>query len=140
MGRLRQGLRLILFAVTIARMSWRQSAVAGLRALHYAILGWGVLGWAIPHQGMLIMYLVAMPAIALQWQLNRNTCVLNNIESWLATGRWRDETDSGQGGFIAGLFERATGWRPSPRMTDLIAYGLLGAFWILAAAHLTLRY
>jgi hypothetical protein len=119
-------------------MSWRQSAVAALRALHYAILAWGVVGWAIPLAGLLIAYLIATPLIALQWRFNRNTCVLNNVESWLATGRWRDETDAEQGGFIAGVFERTTGWRPGPRQTDIVSYGLLTLFWFLGLAHLYL--
>jgi hypothetical protein len=126
----------ILFAGRLPRMIWRQSAIAALRALHYAILAWGVVGWTIPYSPLLNAYLIAMPLIALQWLLNRNTCLLNNVESWVATGRWRDETDAEQGGFIAGVFHRLSGWRPSPRQADLISYGLLAAFWALAAAHL----
>lgn len=121
-------------------MTPKQAVVAALRALHYAILAWGIVGWTFPHQGWLIAYLVAMPAIALQWLLNRNTCVLNNVESWIATGRWRDPQDAEQGGFIAGIVARATGWRPSAQQADMISYGLLFVFWCLGAAHLALRY
>jgi hypothetical protein len=120
-------------------MTWRQPAIAALRAAHYAILLWGVVGWAVPHDAMLIAYLCAMPAIALQWLLNRNTCILNNAESWVATGRWRDATDPQQGGFIAGLFHRFAGWRPSTAQVDGISYGLLALFWTLGAAHLAWR-
>lgn len=120
-------------------MTLRQAAVRVLQALHYAILAWGVVGWAIPSNGWLLAYLVAMPLIAVQWLVNRNTCVLNNLESWIATGRWRDATDAGQGGFIAGVFQRVTGWRPSSRATDAISYGLLAVFWVLGAIHWALR-
>lgn len=130
---------MILFAGRLARMILRQAAVGALRALHYAILAWGVLGWAIPSTPWLIAYLVAMPAIAAQWLINRNTCILNNVESWIVTGRWRDQDDADQGGFIAGLVRRATGWRPSPAMADRLSYGLLAVFWALGAAHLVLR-
>jgi hypothetical protein len=117
-------------------MMVRQAALHALRIAHYAILGWGVTGWTFPAQGWLIAYLIAMPLIAVQWLVNRNTCVLNNLESWIATGRWRDATDAEQGGFIAGAFQRATGWRPSPRTADLLSYGLLAVFWVLGAVHL----
>lgn len=120
-------------------MTLRQAVVRALQALHYAILLWGVAGWAIPSNAWLTAYLVAMPLIAVQWVLNRNTCVLNNLESWIARRRWRDETDGEQGGFIAGLFQRATGWRPSPTMADAISYGLLGLFWTFGAIHLAWR-
>ena len=103
--------------------------------LHYAVLLWGVVGWAIPSPAWLLAYLIAMPLIAVQWLLNGNTCILNNVESWIAAGRWRDETDADQGGFIAGVLYGLTGWRPSPRMNDAISYGLLAVFWILAAIH-----
>jgi hypothetical protein len=121
-------------------MTIRQAAVRTLQILHYAILGWGILGWLIPSNGWLIAYLVAMPLIALQWLVNRNTCVLNNVESWIATGRWRDEASAEQGGFIAGIVQRISGWSPSPRMVDLISYGLLAVFWTFGAFHLLTRY
>jgi hypothetical protein len=132
-------LRVILFPGTVARMTVTQAAIGILRGVHYAILAWGIAGWAVPSAPWLIAYLAAMPVIALQWLLNKNTCVLNNIETWLSTGRWRDPADAQQGGFIAGLIESASGWRPSPRAADLMSYGLLGLFWIFGAVHLASR-
>lgn len=110
-----------------------------LRGLHYAILGWGLLGWLAPSQNWLMAYLMATPLIALQWLVNRNTCILNNVESWIMTGRWRDESDANQGGFLAGILERLTGRRPSPRTVDMVSYSLLIVFWAFAAIHLSWR-
>lgn len=120
-------------------MTLRQAAVQTIRVAHYAILAWGVTGWAIPSNAWLIAYLFAMPLIAVQWVLNRNTCLLNNLESWIVTGRWRDRADPEQGGFIAGFVEKVSGWRPSGRAANLISYGLLGVLWCVAATHLARR-
>jgi hypothetical protein len=128
----------ILFAGRLTRMTSRQAAIGALRALHYAILAWGVVGWAIPSIPWLVAYLILMTLIAVQWMINRNTCILNNLESWIATGRWRDETDANQGGFIAGVVQMATGRRPSDRAANILSYGLLAVFWALGFAHLGL--
>jgi hypothetical protein len=106
-----------------------------IRFAHYAILAWGLLGWIIPSPEWLIAYMIALPVLGIQWLLNRNTCVLNNLETWLRNGKWRDDEDAGQGGFIAGVIEKILGLRSTPWQTDFISYGLLGLFWLLAIAH-----
>jgi hypothetical protein len=110
-----------------------------VQCLHYAILAWGLAGWLIPANGWLVAYLIAMPLLAVQWRLNGGVCVLNNLESWIATGRWRDESDPNQGGFFAGLIERVTGSRPTAFAVNILSYGLLAMFWVLAAIHLYVR-
>ncbi len=110
-----------------------------LQATHYAILAWALVGWMIPSNAWLTAYLICMPMIAVQWLLNRNTCIMNNLESWLTTGQWRDTADPNQGGFIAGVLDRVTGWRPNGHQTNMISYGLLAAFCLLAFAHLFVR-
>ena len=57
--------------------------------LHFLPLIYIVTGWLSPWRGALIFYLAFLPAIFLQWKLNNSTCVLNNIESLIRTGRWR---------------------------------------------------
>ena len=58
-------------------------------ALHFAVMLFIVFGWALPQAGALVFYLVFLPAVVVQWQFNKNSCVLNNGESLLRTGRWR---------------------------------------------------
>lgn len=113
--------------------------IAVLTALHYAVLAWGLLGWLVPDEAWLWAYLIGAPLIAVQWLLNRNTCVLNNIEGWLRTGRWRNPEHAQEGGFIAHIVERALGIRLSPSAVNFLSYGLLGLFWMLALAHLWWR-
>jgi hypothetical protein len=54
-------------------------------------------GWGAPSRAALVVYLVFLPAMFLQWRLNKNSCVLNNIESLIRTGRWRDPQNREEG-------------------------------------------
>lgn len=103
---------------------------------HFLFIPYTLLAWLIPNAAWLIIHLVAVPIIVIQWHFNDGICMLNNLESWLRTGRWRDTTDPDQGAWIAGLVERVLGWRPSPRWFDGLIYGLLVVSWLLSGVHL----
>src|SRR5271165_5297020 len=77
--------------------------------LHFAVMLYIVLGWIVPLHTLLVLYVVFVPAIALQWQLNRNACVLNNVESLLRYGRWRDLRNVEEGAWLLTLANRALG-------------------------------
>src|SRR5262249_10267709 len=62
--------------------------------VHFAVLIFIVAGWAVPFAPALWLYLAFIPAVAIQWQFNRNSCVLNNAESWLRYGTWRSERNA----------------------------------------------
>ena len=57
---------------------------------HLLISAYVLLGWSIPSPAALLFYLLLLPAIAAQWHINRGCCVINNLESWLRSGRGRD--------------------------------------------------
>jgi hypothetical protein len=104
--------------------------------LHLAIVGYAVVGWLTPWRGGLIFYLCYVPLLPVQWQLNRTSCILNNIETWLRTGRWRNPSNPEEGAFLLKLVERVLGLHPSRGQMDAIIYSLLGVFWLLALSHL----
>ena len=54
--------------------------------LHFAVMIYIVTGWLVPLDAALIFYLCFLPAVAVQWQFNKNSCVLNNIESLMRSG------------------------------------------------------
>ena len=58
--------------------------------LHFAVMIYIVLGWLVPVQALLIFYVGFLPLVAVQWQFNKNSCVLKNLESLIRTGQWRD--------------------------------------------------
>ena len=104
--------------------------------LHLAIMVYFVIGWLLPWHAALIFYLGFVPAVALQWQFNKNACVLNNLESWLRTRQWRDPSNREEGAWLASLAEDHLGFRPSPLAVDIFTYAVLLALWAIALIHL----
>ena len=103
--------------------------------LHFAVMILVVGGWAVPFHGFLLFYLVFVPLMAIHWQVNRNSCVLNNIESFLRYGTWRSERNTEEGAWLLTLIRNVTGIALKPWHTDLLTYGVLAALWLAALAH-----
>jgi hypothetical protein len=107
--------------------------------LHIVILAFIVLGWLIPSRGMLIAYLVFLPATVLHWKLNAGACVLNNLENWLRYRRWRaPERNPEEGAWLRTLLRSLTGIALTRKMMDLVIYGAMALFWVLAWRHFLL--
>lgn len=104
--------------------------------LHFAIMIFIVSAWAIPSRGLLLFYLVFLPAVALQWRCNRNTCVLNNIESLLRTQRWRNSANPEEGAWFLNLARHTLGVQFRPAHMDAFLHLALTALWMLALGHL----
>lgn len=104
--------------------------------LHLLVMLYFVAGWAVPSVRALWFYLGFVPAVALQWQVNGDACILNNLESWLRRGRWRDPTNREEGAWLATLCEDWTGWRPAPLAVNLFTYSVLLLLWAMALIHL----
>jgi len=104
--------------------------------LHLGIVAFAVVGWLAPWRGVLIFYLIYLVCMPLQWRFNRSSCVLNNIESWLRTGLWRNPANTEEGAFLLRLIERVLNLYPTPRQMDVAIHSLLAVFWLLALSHL----
>ena len=104
--------------------------------LHFLPLIYIVSGWLSPWRGALMFYLAFLPAIFLQWKLNRSTCVLNNIESLIRTGRWRNPTNREEGAWLRTLVNDKTGWNLSRTSMDFFINAMLVLFWCLGFARL----
>jgi hypothetical protein len=104
--------------------------------VHIAILVLVVLGWAIPGRAWLIFYLIFLPAMILHWRLNRDACILNNLENWMRHHRWRaPENNREEGAWLRTLLSDATGIALSKGRMDAVIYGALALFWLLGLAH-----
>jgi hypothetical protein len=104
--------------------------------VHLVVLAFILLGWTIPARGVLLAYLVFLPAVVLHWKLNHDACVLNNIENWLRFRRWRaPDRNAEEGAWLRNLIGGATGVRLTQGQTDLLTYGAMAVFWFLALAH-----
>jgi len=104
--------------------------------LHLAVSAYILLGWAIPSTRHLMFYLVLLPAVAMQWLVNRSSCVINNIETWVRTGRWRDAANPEEGRFVSMLIFWLFGVRLNRTGMDTLCYSTIIALWFLALAHL----
>jgi hypothetical protein len=105
--------------------------------LHLGIGGFVLFGWLISSHEILIAYLVLLPALATQWAVNRRSCVINNLESWIRTGRWHDPNNSEEGGFLLMISDWLFAIRPSPVALDRLSYGVVFFLWLLALGHMS---
>jgi hypothetical protein len=104
--------------------------------LHFAIMLYIVGGWAIPVHATLYFYLAFLPAVAAHWQLNKNSCVLNNIESFLRYGTWRAAENAEEGAWLMTLIKNVTGILLKAWQVDLITYGIMAMLWSAGFSHL----
>jgi hypothetical protein len=104
--------------------------------VHLAVLVMVISGWMFPGRWWLTFYLVFLPLMVLHWKLNRDACVLNNLENWLRHRRWRaPQTNREEGAWLRTLLADATGLALSRTRMDAVIYGAVALFWLLGAAH-----
>ncbi len=104
--------------------------------LHFAVMIYIVLGWAVPLAGALYVYLAFVPAVAVQWQFNKNSCVLNNIESLIRSGQWRDPHNKEEGAWLLTLATNLFGYPFKPWQIDVFTYFILVVLWGAGLSHL----
>jgi hypothetical protein len=103
---------------------------------HFAVMLFILAGWAIPFGPAILFYLAFIPAVAVQWQFNKNSCVLNNIESLMRYGTWRAEQNAEEGAWLMTLIRNLTGIQLKPWQVDLITYGIMASLWGAGLSHL----
>lgn len=107
--------------------------------LHIGIMLFILLGWVVPVDGALMAHLALVPSLLLIWYFNGCSCPLNNVESYLLKGVWRDPDNREEGSFLVVLVEQYLGMQPSQRQMDMITYLIMAMAWLLSALHLWLR-
>lgn len=91
----------------------------------------------IPSTSALVFYLVFLPLVAMQWLVNRGSCVISNIETLLRTRRWRDLDSEREGRFISTVARSIFGFEASPATVDCLSFGAVFLLWLLGFAHLS---
>jgi hypothetical protein len=104
--------------------------------LHMALVFYALLGWLVPSKAWLIAHIIFIPSLVVVWLSNKGVCPLNNIESWLTTGRWRNPDNGEEGSFIRTIVERYLKLNPTQALMDRITYGLMAFVWMLSWVHL----
>jgi hypothetical protein len=107
----------------------------GLFAFHVLVGAYLILGWLVPMAMALAFYMVALPIVAVQWLLNKGSCVIDNFETWLRHGRWRVPGNEREGGFLSFLAHWLFRWKPGRKTLDALSYATVAALWLLAFAH-----
>jgi hypothetical protein len=102
---------------------------------HLVVGAYILLGWISSSPPALAFYLLLLPAVMTQWYVNQGSCVMNNIESWLRSGRWRDPNNPEEAGFLLMLSQWLFGIRPHPVVLDRVSYATVLALWLLAASR-----
>lgn len=106
--------------------------------LHMALVFYGLFGWVIPSAPWLIAHLIFIPALVAVWVANKGVCPLNNLETLLTTGRWRDANNAEEGSFLVVIVERYLGLRPTQGLMDRVTYALMAFVWLLSWLHLSI--
>ena len=119
-----------------ARRAQRDALGQACFIIHFLPLIYVLAGWLAPWRSALIVYLVFVPAVFLQWRLNKSSCVLNNMESLIRTGHWRDPHSREEGAWLRTLIKDRTGWSLSRLQMDLIMNGVMATLWLAALARL----
>lgn len=104
---------------------------------HLLVGAFVLVGWVISSYETLMFYLLLLPAMATQWAVNKGSCIINNFESWLRSGVWRDPENPEEGGFLLMLCEWMFAVRPSPVALDRFSYAVVIFLWLLALGHIS---
>jgi len=104
--------------------------------LHFAIMIFIVAGWLVPNRFGLVAYLTFLPAVMVQWWFNRNSCLLNNVESFMRSGSWRSSNNPEEGAWLGTLARNTLGIQPTPLQIDVFTYAIMALFWLLGFWHL----
>ena len=107
----------------------RDSLSYGLSALHLAVMVYVLVGWMSDSRIALLLYLLFLPALALQWLFNRGSSLLSNVESYLRTDHWRDPRNQDEGALLQNLVASATGLRASQAQIMTVVYSLMFLLW-----------
>ena len=103
---------------------------------HFLPVIYVVTGWLATARWALVVYLVFLPAMFLQWRLNEDSCVLNNVESLIRTGRWRNPSNREEGAWLRTLVNENTGWNLSRRQVDTFINAVLAVMWAVGLSRL----
>jgi hypothetical protein len=96
---------------------------------HFLVLIYIVAGWSLPWRASLVFYALFLPSIAVQWWFNQNSCILNNIESKIRTGSWRNAANPEEGAWLLNLIRSWLGIPVTPFQVELLTYGVLALLW-----------
>ena len=109
-------------------------AIRLIKWVHLAVLVFVLFGWALPGPTVWLVHGIFVPIMIVQWWVNDGTCILTNLENWVA-GK-KKEKDEEQGQFVKGLLSKCFDPLPSDEKIKVGLYGVL----IISCSLSWLRY
>lgn len=103
-----------------------------LKILHWVLVGFALVGWLATSAPWLLAYLIYVPLMVIHWSFNENSCIVNNFETWLMTGKWRNQHNPEEGAFVRTALIRVIGWAPPEKAFDIFIRLLMIATWSVA--------
>jgi hypothetical protein len=107
----------------------------GCFLFHMSVGAYVLVGWIVSCQPALLLYLALLPAMATTWRLNRHSCILNNLESFIRSGRWRDPESREEAAFLLMLCDWLFKARPHELFLNRLSYAAVSVLWLLALSH-----
>ena len=128
-------------AVSAPAISGPRLALARLLWLaHIAVLLFLLVGWALPWPSAWWGYAIGAPIVYVGWLVFDDHCWLSILEARLRGEPITIERADAEGperrSFVGETIHWATGWQPSHRTANRIAYGVLWTGFLLAAWRL----
>ncbi len=121
----------------VTASSFRRDGLSyALLALHLAVMAYVLVGWTSNSRIGLLVYLLFLSAINLQWLFNRGSSLLNNLDTYLRIGHWRDARNTDEGAFLQNLVKWATGFSASKVQIMIPVYLLMVLLWRAAFLHM----
>jgi hypothetical protein len=106
-----------------------------VHAVHLCCVVFFTLAWLIPSPKAWVLHICLTPLMVLQWRLNRDMCLLTNLELWLKTGKWFPEVlEAGQ--FLQSLHKKVRGFSADEKTLCRLTYGVLSGSAVLSLVRL----
>ena len=113
---------------------FRAAVVPAVRTIHYLVLLFVIFGPLAPWGLALKIHAWSLPLLFLQWKLNRNTCILTNLEHYLLGEPIYGP--EGEGAFIKGLVTKFKDPPPSDRVINIGTYVVMFLLWTTSVLRL----
>lgn len=98
--------------------------ILAIRATHYAVLLFIVLGWIFVKKEILVIHMVMIPLVILQWKINNGRCLLTDLEHYLVPAV-PEESEEQSEGFVARILKTVLKIELSPSQLMSFMYSVM---------------
>ena len=104
--------------------------------VHWAVLLFVLVGWALPWKFALWFHALLIPMLAIHWLTNENRCFLTEIEEKFKASALHPQRPSNEEPFIGYIIRKITGKKLTEKALASVSYGVMTIVWILTVLRL----